>query len=128
VNQNDIEMLQKAYHYNTLMQRGKPHLDQWVKVLTPVMKNPNDPNAYGPLQILTGKEDPDKAYALATQEYTKLRQQHDLYGQNFSPLNDYLTERGITPDQYGDEAMFIQLLNRLKFQPHTPRTRRWSSR
>ena len=65
-----------------------------------------------------GQEDPDKAFSMATQEYTKLRGQHEKYATNYAPLNEHLTSRGITPDLYDDEAKFLQFRNQRKAQPH----------
>lgn len=116
---NFLDMLNQAYHYNTLMNTAKPYLDQWHKALNAVRANPNDPTAYRSIQVLTGEEDPDKALALATNEYAKLRQQYDQHSKNFAPLNQQLSSRGITPDLYSDEAKFLQFRNQRTFQPHT---------
>jgi len=119
-NQNDIESLNKAYHYSAMMKQTKPYMDQWEKGLGEVMKNPKDIKSYRKLQVLTGEDDPDKALALATNEYAKLREQYESYDKNYGPLNEYLTSRGITGDMYDNEAKFIQFMNQKQFMPHSP--------
>ncbi len=120
LNATDTDMLQKAYHYQAQMNLQKPYLDQWAKALNEVRANPQTPDKWRSVMVLTGKEDPNEALALATNEYAKLRQQYDSFAGNFTPLNEHLSSRGITPDMYGDEAKFIEFLNQMKFKPHTP--------
>lgn len=119
-NQNDIESLQKAYHYNSLMKAHRPEMDRWAKALMEVKKNPQDMKAYRTLQVLTGQDDPTAALSMATNEYAKLREKYEGYSKQYGPLNDYLTKRGITGDMYDDEAKFIQFMNQKQFMPHTP--------
>lgn len=119
-NETDIDMLQKAFHYNQLMSVSKPHLDQWAKALNEVKANPTNRDKWRGVQVLTGEEDPEKALALATKQYSDLRGQHEEYSKNYTPLNEQLTQRGITPDLYENEAKFLQFRNQRKFQPHSP--------
>ena len=118
-NQNDIEAVQKAYHYSALMKQTKPYMDKWAQGLMEVKKNPNDTKSYRMLQVLTGEDDPQAALTKATNEYAKLREQYETHSKQHGPLNDYLKKRGITEDMYGDEAKFIQLTNKKQFMPHS---------
>ena len=120
LNANDLDMLQKAYHYQTAMNLSKPYLDQWAKALNEVRANPQNPEKWRSVMVLTGEEDPTKAFTLATNEYAKIRQRYDQDSASFAPLNEQLSGRGITQDLYGDEAKYIQFLNQRKFQPHSP--------
>lgn len=118
-NQNDIEAVQKAYHYSAMMKQTKPYMDKWAQGLMEVKKNPNDMKSYRMLQVLTGEDDPQAALTAATNEYTKIREQYETHSKSHGPLNDYLKKRGITEDMYGDEAKFIQLTNKKQFMPHS---------
>jgi hypothetical protein len=119
-NQNDIEAVQKAYHYSSMMKQTKPYMDKWAQGLMEVKKNPQDQKSYRMLQVLTGEDDPNAALSKATNEYAKLREQYETYSKNHTPLHSYLSKRGITPDMYDDEAKFIQLTNKKQFMPHSP--------
>ena len=119
-NETNTDMLSGAYHYKQLMNTSKPYLDQWAKALNEVKANPQNPDKWRGVQVLTGEEDPQKALSMATNEYSKLRGQHEEYSKNYEPMNEHLTKNGITPDQYDNDAKFLQFRNAMKFQPHTP--------
>lgn len=120
-NANDIDSLRAAYHYNAQMKLAKPYLDQWATALQEVRANPQSPDKWRKVMVLTGEEDPSRALSLATGEYSKLRQQYDTFSSSYGPLNEYLTSRGITPEMYGDESKFLQFMNQMQFKPHSPR-------
>lgn len=119
-NENDIDSLQAAYHYQSNLTMGKPYLDQWATALNEVRANPQNPDKWRKVMVLTGEDDPARALSLATGEYSKLRSQYDTISSKLGPLQEYLTSRGITPEMYGDEAKFLQFRNQMKFKPHTP--------
>ena len=123
-NETDLDMLQGAYHYNQLMSTAKPYIDQWAKALNEVKANPQNPEKWRGVQVLSGEEDPQKALAIATKEYSALRGQYEEYNKNYGPLNERLTKRGITPDQYANEAQFLEFRNKKKSSPHNPSSSR----
>lgn len=119
-NQNDLESLQKAYHYKTVMKAFAPEMDRWAAALMKVGKDPKDLRLYRDVQVLTGQEDPKAAESMARQEYLKLKEKYEGYAKQYGPLDTYLSKRGITGDMYDDEAKFIQFMNEKQFIPHTP--------